>query len=178
MSKGSAIVFLSSLAARAVVGTIPAYAATKGAIDTLVKHFASMLGARAKDEIAKWASEVTDSTVEGSADSQLESMYECGRRTSGWIGLIPEVHCRDKTAVHSEYVQNLAVRKNIPLKALDELVHPDACFASVFLGHCKRLDMGIEFTPLSSPVGADLFFSDNLPALRSLGPAHVLRHQC
>jgi len=46
MSEGSSIVFLSSLAARAVVGTIPAYAATKGAIGTLVKHFASMLGAR------------------------------------------------------------------------------------------------------------------------------------
>src|SRR6202048_3206236 len=45
MSKGSSIVFLSSLAAHAVVGTMPAYAATKGAIDTLVKHFASMLGA-------------------------------------------------------------------------------------------------------------------------------------
>jgi hypothetical protein len=87
-------------------------------------------------------------------------------------------HRRDKTAVHSEYVQNLAVRKNIPLKALDELVHPDACLASVFLGHCKRFDMGIELTPLSSPVGADLVFSDNLAALRSLGPAHVLRHQC
>ncbi|MEA2940854.1 MAG: hypothetical protein QOD09_1383 [Bradyrhizobium sp.] len=46
MCKGSGIVFLSSLAARAVVGTEPAYAATKGAVDTLVKHFASMLGAR------------------------------------------------------------------------------------------------------------------------------------
>jgi NAD(P)-dependent dehydrogenase (short-subunit alcohol dehydrogenase family) len=46
LSKGSSIVFLSSLAAHAVVGTAPAYAATKGAIDTLVKHFASMLGAR------------------------------------------------------------------------------------------------------------------------------------
>jgi len=46
MSKGSSIVFLSSLAASAVVGTEPAYAATKGAIDTLVKHFASILGAR------------------------------------------------------------------------------------------------------------------------------------
>ena len=44
--QGSSIVFLSSLAARAVVGTEPAYAATKGAVDTLVKHFASMLGAR------------------------------------------------------------------------------------------------------------------------------------
>jgi 3-oxoacyl-[acyl-carrier protein] reductase len=36
LSKGSSIVFVSSLAARAVVGTIPAYAATKGAIDTMV----------------------------------------------------------------------------------------------------------------------------------------------
>jgi 3-oxoacyl-[acyl-carrier protein] reductase len=46
LSKGSSVVFLSSLAARGVVGTTPAYAATKGAIDTLVKHFASLLGAR------------------------------------------------------------------------------------------------------------------------------------
>jgi hypothetical protein len=40
MSKGSSIVFLTSLAAHAVVGTSPTYAATKGAVDTLVKHFA------------------------------------------------------------------------------------------------------------------------------------------
>jgi NAD(P)-dependent dehydrogenase (short-subunit alcohol dehydrogenase family) len=46
MCEGSSIVFLSSLAAHAVVGTSPAYAATKGAIDTLVKHFAFLLGAR------------------------------------------------------------------------------------------------------------------------------------
>jgi len=46
MSMGSSIVLISSLAARSVVGTIPAYAATKGAVDTLVKHFASLLGAR------------------------------------------------------------------------------------------------------------------------------------
>jgi 3-oxoacyl-[acyl-carrier protein] reductase len=44
--EGSSIVLLSSLAADAVVGALPAYAATKGAIDTLVKHFASALGAR------------------------------------------------------------------------------------------------------------------------------------
>jgi 3-oxoacyl-[acyl-carrier protein] reductase len=37
---------LSSLAAHASVGTLSAYAATKGAIDTLVKHFASALGER------------------------------------------------------------------------------------------------------------------------------------
>jgi 3-oxoacyl-[acyl-carrier protein] reductase len=45
LSKGSSIVLVASLAARGVLGTIPAYAATKGAIDTLVKHFASLLGA-------------------------------------------------------------------------------------------------------------------------------------
>jgi NAD(P)-dependent dehydrogenase (short-subunit alcohol dehydrogenase family) len=46
MAKGSSIVLVSSLAARASVGTIAAYAATKGAIDTLVTHFAFALGPR------------------------------------------------------------------------------------------------------------------------------------
>jgi 3-oxoacyl-[acyl-carrier protein] reductase len=46
MHEGSCIVLLSSLAAHASVGTLPAYAGTKGAIDTLVKHFASALGGR------------------------------------------------------------------------------------------------------------------------------------
>ena len=46
LGKGSSIVLLSSLGAHASVGTLPAYAATKGAIDTLVKHFASALGER------------------------------------------------------------------------------------------------------------------------------------
>jgi hypothetical protein len=49
---------------------------------------------------------------------QLGSMYECGRPTGGCIGLIPEVHGCDKIALHSEYVENLAVRKNIALKLL------------------------------------------------------------
>ncbi|WP_027534521.1 SDR family NAD(P)-dependent oxidoreductase [Bradyrhizobium sp. WSM3983] len=47
LHEGSSVVLVSSLAAHAVVGTLPAYAATKGAIDTLVKHFAAALGARA-----------------------------------------------------------------------------------------------------------------------------------
>src|SRR5712691_11641842 len=46
MSKGSSIVLVSSLAAHAAVGTLSGYAATKGAIDTLVKHFAAELGPR------------------------------------------------------------------------------------------------------------------------------------
>jgi 3-oxoacyl-[acyl-carrier protein] reductase len=46
LCKGSNIILTSSLAAHASVGTLPAYAATKGAVDTLVKHFASALGPR------------------------------------------------------------------------------------------------------------------------------------
>jgi NAD(P)-dependent dehydrogenase (short-subunit alcohol dehydrogenase family) len=46
LSDGASIIFVSSLGARAVVGTISAYSATKGAIETLVKHFASELGPR------------------------------------------------------------------------------------------------------------------------------------
>lgn len=46
MCKGSSIVLLSSLAAHAALGTLAAYAATKGAIDMLVKHFGAALGDR------------------------------------------------------------------------------------------------------------------------------------
>jgi NAD(P)-dependent dehydrogenase (short-subunit alcohol dehydrogenase family) len=46
MCKCSSVVLLSSLAAHASVGRLSAYAATKGAIDTLVKHFAAALGER------------------------------------------------------------------------------------------------------------------------------------
>jgi len=46
LGQGSSIVLVSSLAAHAVVGNLSAYAATKGAIDTLVKFFAAALGGR------------------------------------------------------------------------------------------------------------------------------------
>jgi 3-oxoacyl-[acyl-carrier protein] reductase len=46
MCKGSCIVFVSSLTARASAGTLSAYAASKGAIETLVTQFASALGQR------------------------------------------------------------------------------------------------------------------------------------
>jgi 3-oxoacyl-[acyl-carrier protein] reductase len=46
LGEGSSVVLLSSLAAHASVGTLSAYAATKGAIDTLVKHFAAAFGER------------------------------------------------------------------------------------------------------------------------------------
>src|SRR6266436_6775919 len=46
LGSGSSVILVSSLGAHAVVGTLSAYSATKGAIDTLVKHFASALGGR------------------------------------------------------------------------------------------------------------------------------------
>jgi 3-oxoacyl-[acyl-carrier protein] reductase len=46
LKEGSNVIFTSSLAAHAAVGNLSAYAATKGAIDTLVKHFALILGSR------------------------------------------------------------------------------------------------------------------------------------
>jgi 3-oxoacyl-[acyl-carrier protein] reductase len=46
LGDGSSIVFVSSLGARAAVGTLSAYASTKGAINTLVKYFAAALGPR------------------------------------------------------------------------------------------------------------------------------------
>jgi NAD(P)-dependent dehydrogenase (short-subunit alcohol dehydrogenase family) len=46
LGEGSSVVLLSSLAAHAAVGTLYAYAMTKGAIDTMVKHFAATLGPR------------------------------------------------------------------------------------------------------------------------------------
>jgi len=46
LGEGASVVLVSSLAAHASVGELSAYAATKGAIDTLVKHFAAALGPR------------------------------------------------------------------------------------------------------------------------------------
>jgi len=46
LGSGGSIVFLSSLGAHAAVGTLSAYASTKGAINTLVKYFAVALGPR------------------------------------------------------------------------------------------------------------------------------------
>src|SRR5258708_7742880 len=46
LGAGSSVILVSSLGAHAAVGTLSAYAATKGAIDTLVKYFAAALGPR------------------------------------------------------------------------------------------------------------------------------------
>ncbi len=44
LGEDSRVIFVSSLAARAVVPGISAYSATKGAVETMVRHFAAALG--------------------------------------------------------------------------------------------------------------------------------------
>ncbi|HEY0145871.1 MAG: SDR family oxidoreductase [Methylovirgula sp.] len=46
LGQGGSVIFVSSVVAHAVVGQLYAYAATKGAVDTLVKYFAASLGER------------------------------------------------------------------------------------------------------------------------------------
>jgi len=46
LGKDSSVIFISSVVARSVVASLAAYSSTKGAIDTLVKHFAAALGPR------------------------------------------------------------------------------------------------------------------------------------
>jgi NAD(P)-dependent dehydrogenase (short-subunit alcohol dehydrogenase family) len=46
LTSGGSIVFVSSLAVRAAVGALSAYASTKGAIEVLVRYFAAALGPR------------------------------------------------------------------------------------------------------------------------------------
>lgn len=46
MCKGSSVTLISSLAAHAAFDELSAYSATKGAVDTLVRHFAADLGPR------------------------------------------------------------------------------------------------------------------------------------
>jgi NAD(P)-dependent dehydrogenase (short-subunit alcohol dehydrogenase family) len=46
LGSGGSVILLSSVVARAAVSAFSAYAATKGAVDTLVRHFAFVLGER------------------------------------------------------------------------------------------------------------------------------------
>jgi NAD(P)-dependent dehydrogenase (short-subunit alcohol dehydrogenase family) len=55
---------------------LPAYAATKGAIDTLVKHFASMLGARGIR---------ANAVAPGVVDTEMSNFTKTGVGASRWV---------------------------------------------------------------------------------------------
>jgi 3-oxoacyl-[acyl-carrier protein] reductase len=83
--EGTSIVLLSSLAARASVGLLPAYAATKGAISTLVKHFATLLGPRGI-RVNAVAPGVIDTDMSKFARSEEGRAYTLGMQAMQRIG--------------------------------------------------------------------------------------------
>lgn len=84
LGQGSSVVLLSSLAAHAAVGNISAYAATKGAIDTLVKYFAAALGPRGVR---------VNAVAPGIVDTDMSNFTktEAGRRYALGIQALPRI---------------------------------------------------------------------------------------
>jgi len=78
MCKGSSIILLSSLVAHASLGSLSAYAATKGAIDTLVKHFAFALGERGIR---------VNAVAPGVVDTDMSSFVRSGQGRDSTIGM-------------------------------------------------------------------------------------------
>ena len=78
LAEGSSVVLLSSLAAHAAVGALSAYAATKGAVDTLVKHFASALGNRGIR---------VNAVAPGVIDTEMSSFTKTDAGRAGTLGM-------------------------------------------------------------------------------------------
>ena len=90
MSKGSSVIFVSSLGAHAVVGALSAYSATKGAVDTLVKHFASTLGPRGI-RVNAVAPGVIDTEMSNFAKTEEGRVSILGMQALKRIGQPPDV---------------------------------------------------------------------------------------
>ena len=75
-------------------------------------------------------------------------------------------------------MSNLAIGKNVALKVLHKLVHSNLELVCSQVDDLQRLYMGIERSPLASPVSPYFLFADDLAALRRLGPAHIVAHEC
>jgi 3-oxoacyl-[acyl-carrier protein] reductase len=83
--EGASVILISSLAARAAVGQLSAYAATKGAADTLVKHFAAALGARGI-RVNAVAPGVIDTDMSSFAKSESGRAFVLGMQALQRIG--------------------------------------------------------------------------------------------
>jgi NAD(P)-dependent dehydrogenase (short-subunit alcohol dehydrogenase family) len=101
LGEGSSVILVSSLGAHAAVGTLSAYAATKGAIDMLVKYFAAALGARGtlgcparrsnQSQVAKRSPDVRDQVSRLTACSWTASTpwaFSCARRNCSRVDLV------------------------------------------------------------------------------------------
>src|ERR1700681_2286109 len=85
LGDGSNVIFVSSATARFAVGTVAAYAATKGAINTLVKHFAAALGPRGI-RVNAVAPGVVDTDMSSFVRSDEGRDYTLGMQTLKRIG--------------------------------------------------------------------------------------------
>lgn len=101
-------------------------------------------------------------TITVDFECQLGTVNERAGRTSSWIGLFPEIHCRDKVVLEGEHVQNLALREHLTMEAPDELMNPDSDLTIISLSEIQGFNVRIKITPLPRPVSADFFFPDSL----------------
>src|SRR5882724_2472070 len=103
---------------------------------------------------------------------------ECCRRSGvrGCFALL-EVHAFNETVRDGINVPNLAVRKDIAIKAFHELMNFDVGNAALLVDYLKWFHVRIKLLPLTGPVGPDLFFADDTTAFRCPGPANVITHE-
>src|SRR5439155_11657458 len=83
LGEGSSVILVSSLGAHAAVGTLSAYAATKGAIDTLVKYFAAAFGPRGIRVNAAHQVRSTPTCRTSSRPTRESPSFSACRRSSG-----------------------------------------------------------------------------------------------
>src|SRR5262252_6593543 len=98
----------------------------------------------------------------------------------GWVRArvaLLEVHAFNETVCDGINVPHFAIRKDIATKAFHELMNFDVGNAAFLVDYLEWFYVRIKLLPLTGPVGPDLFFPDNTPAFRCLGPANVLTHQ-
>jgi hypothetical protein len=103
---------------------------------------------------------------------------ECSRW--GWVRArfaFLEVHAFNETVRDGKNVPYLAIRKDIATKAFHELMNFNVGNAAFLVDYLKRFHVRITLLPLKGPVGPNLFFPDDTPAFRCLGPANVLTHE-
>ena len=74
-------------------------------------------------------------------------------------------------------VPHLAIRKDIATKAFHELMNFDVADAAFPVDYPKWFHVRIKLFPLTGSVRPNLFFPDDTPAFRCLGPANVLTHE-
>jgi 3-oxoacyl-[acyl-carrier protein] reductase len=91
LGQGSSVTFVSSVVAHAVVGQLYAYAATKGAVDTLVKYFAAALGERGIR---------INAVAPGVVDTDMSSFTktEAGRNAALSLQALKRIACPDDIA--------------------------------------------------------------------------------